>query len=246
MIKAIIIDDERHCIDELSDLIGRVAPAITVVGSFQTVDEGIRGIRELRPGLVFLDVAIGDQTGFDLLKRVGTIDFDIVFTTAYDQYAVQAFKFSAIDYLLKPIMTEDLVRAVSKLEQKTTGQELARRLEALLHNVGSGDKRIGVPVASGLVFLQVNDIIRCESSDNYTLLFTVDKQKLVVSRTLKEFETLLVPYRFFRVHHSHLINLRYIKSYNKGKGGTVTLIDNSAIEVSTRRKEEFLKELSLL
>lgn len=246
MIKAIIIDDERHCSVELSDLIRRVTESVVVTGTFQTVEEGIKGIRELGPDLVFLDVAIGNQTGFDLLRQMGTIDFDIVFTTAYDQYALQAFKFSAIDYLLKPIAMEDLAKALRKLEQKTAGQELARRLEALLHNMTNGDKRIGVPVASGIVFLQVNDIIRCESSDNYTLLFTADKQKLVVSRTLKEFETLLAPYRFFRVHHSHLINLRYIKSYNKGKGGTVTLLDNSAIEVSTRRKEEFLRELSLL
>lgn len=246
MTKAIIIDDEQHCIDDLTALIGKHAPSVSIIGAFRTVSSGLDGIRMLAPDVVFLDVAIGEQTGFDLLQQVGRVDFDIIFTTAYDQYAVQAFRFSALDYLLKPIAGDDLKRAVERLDKKAAGQELSRKLENLLHNMEDPNKRIGVPVASGLVFLQVSDIIRCESSSNYTLLFTADKQKLIVSRTLKEFETLLAPYRFFRVHHSHLINLRYIKSYNKGKGGMVTLTDNSVIEVSTRRKDEFLRELSFL
>jgi two-component system LytT family response regulator len=245
MIKAIIVDDEKHCVDRLRELIARhAADTVVIKGVFETVESGISAMRELRPDLVFLDVQIRDKTGFDLLQATRDIPCAVVFTTAYDQYAIQAFRFSAIDYLLKPVMAEDLLPAIDKMSRKALESERSKKLENLLFNLtDAAQKRIAVPVETGLLFIQVSDVVRCESSSNYTLVFTKDRQKLVVSRTLKEFEVMLAPYRFFRVHHSHLINLQYIKSYNKGKGGNVTLLDNSVIEVSTRRKEEFLKAL---
>ena len=247
MIKAIIIDDEQHCINRLSGLLDEhCKETVHVMGNFLSLEEGINAIYKLQPALVFLDVQLGEHTGFDLLKQLNEINFEVIFTTAFDKYAVQAFKFCAIDYLLKPIDADDLKLAVDKLSKKISKEEVSKQFEVLFHNlkhVGSL-KRICVPVMTGFVFLQVNDIIRCESDINYTTIFLSNKQKLLVAKTLKEFEELLSDHDFFRVHNSHLINLAHIKSYNKGKGGFVTLDDNSQIEVSTRRKEEFLKKLA--
>lgn len=245
MIRSIIIDDELHCINRLSGLLEEHCKQnIHLMDSFQSVDEGVAGIKKLQPDLVFLDVQIHDKTGFDLLKQLDEINFEIIFTTAFEKYAVQAFKFSAIDYLLKPVDGDDLKQAVEKLNQKTSKTESSGKLQVLFNNLQGLSKRICVPVINGLVFLQVSDIIRCESDVNYTTIFLKDKQKLMVAKTLKEFEEMLTDYNFFRVHNSHLINLSYIKNYVKGKGGYVVLTDGSEIEVSSRRKEPFLKKLA--
>ncbi len=247
MIKAIIIDDEQHCIDRLSSLLNENhKDAINLLGSFKNIEDGLMAINKLQPQLVFLDVQIHDKTGFDLLKQLSKIDFDIIFTTAYEKYAVQAIKFSAIDYLLKPVTAEDLDQAIKKSANKIITNDTSGKLDTLFHNlknIQGQSKKICVPVVTGLVFLDIGDIIRCESEVNYTIIFLKDKQKLVVAKTLKEFEEMLSEYNFFRVHNSHLINLAYIKSYNKGKGGFVTLSDATSVEVSTRRKDDFLKAI---
>jgi two-component system LytT family response regulator len=245
MTRAIIIDDEQHCINRLSGLLEEhCKDTVHLMDSFQSVEEGIAAIKKFQPDLVFLDVQIHDKTGFDLLKQLDEINFELIFTTAFEKYAVQAFKFSAIDYLLKPVDKDDLMLAVQKLNQKNSKAEASGKLEVLFHNLKGQSKRICVPVINGLVFLQVSDIIRCESDVNYTTIFLKDKQKLMVAKTLKEFEEMLTEYNFFRVHNSHLINLSYIKNYVKGKGGYVVLNDGSEIEVSSRRKEAFLKKLA--
>jgi two-component system, LytTR family, response regulator len=247
MIRAIIIDDEQHCSDRLSGLLSQDhGHVIRVAGAFENVEQGLGAIHALHPDLVFLDVQLENKTGFDLLKQLHGIPFDIIFTTAYEKYAVQAFKFSAIDYLLKPVDPDDLRSAIGRLSDKIHKTDAAKKIETLIHNLNGASRRICVPVMTGLVFVQVNDIIRCQSDVNYTTLYLRDGQKMVVAKTLKEFEELLSDYHFFRVHNSHLVNLSFIKSYNKGKGGSVTLTDHSTIEVSTRRKEEFLKRLSEL
>jgi two-component system LytT family response regulator len=244
MITAIIVDDEEHCMNRLRSLImDQFTQNIQLIGCFYTVDEALAGIKKLQPGLVFLDVQIHEKTGFDLLKQADHTNFEVIFTTAHEKYAVQAFKFSAIDYLLKPIDAGDLKSALEKLNEKMSKNDKSKKIEALLHNIQSASKRICVPVIKGLVFLQITDIIRCQSEINYTNIFLKDKQKLLVAKTLKEFEEMLVDYNFFRVHNSHLINLAYIKSYNKGKGGYITMMDNSSIEVSTRRRDDFLKKM---
>ncbi|MEP7319074.1 MAG: LytTR family DNA-binding domain-containing protein [Panacibacter sp.] len=248
MIRTIIVDDEQHCIDRLSGLLAQhCSSTIHLMDVFKTVEDGLNAIKKLQPDLVFLDVQIHDKTGFDLLKQLDEINFEVIFTTAHEKYAVQAFKFSAIDFLLKPVDADDLKQSVSKLTEKISKEESSKKMEVLFHNLKNMQgvsKRICVPVMTGLVFLQVNDIIRCESDINYTTIFLKDKQKLLVAKTLKEFEEMLTDYQFFRVHNSHLINLSYVKSYNKGKGGSVSMTDNSEIEVSTRRKDEFLKKLT--
>ncbi|MBX2992413.1 MAG: response regulator transcription factor [Bacteroidetes bacterium] len=250
MIPAIIIDDEQSCISRLSGLLeSHCADTIRLTGSADSVERGIRLIQDAQPGLVFLDVQIGEETGFDLLRRLKDVTFEVVFTTAYEKYAMQAIKFSAADYLLKPVDPDDLVHAVEKLKARMSKEETAQKLDVLFHNLRTlegASKKISVPTISGLEFLQVSDIIRCESDVNYTNIYVKGRQKLTVAKTLKEFEELLTDYNFFRVHNSHLINLSHIKKYNKGSGGYITMTDNSEVEVSTRRKDEFLKRIAEL
>lgn len=249
MIKAIIIDDEQHCIERLSNLIeNNFSDEVTLIGTFSNFTESVKAIKELKPELVFLDVQIeNDKTGFDLLKEIGKIDFDVIFTTAFDQYAVQAFRISAVDYLLKPVDKDYLSQAIHKLKNKYSANHFPEKLDALFHNlenVQGFSKRVCIPVMNGYEVFQISDIVRCESSINYTTLYIKDGRKLTVAKTLKEFEDMLTAYSFFRVHNSHLINLNYIKAYNKSKGGFVVLTDNSVIEVSVRRKDDFFKKLA--
>ncbi len=248
MIKAIIVDDEQHCINALLKLVEPISNTIKITNTFNSVDEALLKVQEISPDLVFLDVQINDKTGFDFLEELETIPFEVIFTTAHEKYAVQAFKFSAVDYLLKPIDEDDFTQAISKLNLKIEAKDFSKKVKSLLSNVNKNDgqKRITIPTSEGLEFLDVADIIRCESDVNYTTIYTNDKRSLVVSKTLKWFETLLQNAGFFRIHNSHLINLSYIKKYTKGKGGYVTLSDDSNIEVSTRKKEGFIKALEFM
>jgi len=247
MIKTIIIDDEMHCINRLKSLISNYHQnQISVLDAFQSVESGIKGIEALKPDLVFLDIQIGAKNGFDVLKHFDKIDFDVIFTTAYDQYAVLAFKCSAVYYLLKPIDIEDLNKSLEKLAQKLAKEDIVKKFDTLLYNLSakeSQEKRIAIPTVSGYHFIRVAEIIRCESNVNYTTMFLIDKQKITVAKTLKEYEDMLHPFGFFRVHNSHLINMFYVKSYNKGKTGIVTLTDGKEIDVSSRRKDAFLEKL---
>lgn len=245
MITAIIIDDEQHGVDRVEKLLEPYGDSIALISHFSTVDSGIKGIKTLNPDVVFLDVQIHDKTGFDVLKAVDHHTFEVIFTTAFETFAVQAFKFSAVDYLLKPIDEDDFKLAINKLNSKIEAKDFSKKVNALLSNISKSDgqKKITIPTIDGLEFLEVSNIIRCEADVNYTTIFTNDSKKIMVSKTLKSFEALLVNCNFFRVHNSHLINLDYIKKYTKGKGGYVTLADNSTIEVSTRRKDDFLKAI---
>jgi two-component system LytT family response regulator len=247
MLKAIIIDDEQHCIDRLTRLLAEAAAPVQLLQSYQSVQDGLQGIKEHQPDVVFLDVQIQEKTGFDLLGELKEINFEVIFTTAYDRYAVQAFKFSALDYLLKPVDSGDLLQALRKLNAKVSRNEMSGKFDVLFHNMKNLQgisKKISVPTVNGFSFLPVSDIIRCQAEVNYTTIHLKEHQKITVAKTLKEFEELLTEYNFYRVHNSHLINLAYIKSYNKGKGGYVSMSDNSEIEVSTRRKDDFLKRLA--
>lgn len=246
MINAIIVDDEQHCIDKLTNLLVTYHnQSVKLVGSFTSVKEGIKGIALLKPALIFLDVQIHDRTGFDLLRECDEINFKVIFTTAYDRFAIQAIKFSAIGYLLKPIDEDDLAEALNKIE-KNSIDEIRQMAGVIENNLQAGPKNKKLTVATGneLLFLNIEDIIRCQSDINYTTIYKKDKQKIVVAKTLKEFEELLSEHNFFRIHNSDLINMDFIKSYNKGKGGSVILTDGTELEVSTRRKEDFLKKMT--
>ena len=220
---------------------------IDVVSSVLSVKDGIKAIQSFSPDLVFLDVQLHDRTGFDLLRECGPISFKVIFTTAYDKFAIQAIKFSAIGYLLKPIDVDDLREALDKLVSVSV-PDTAQMADVIHTNLQLPNKKKKLTVATGneLLFLNIDQIIRCKSDVNYTTIYKTDHQKLVVAKTLKEFEELLSEQDFFRIHNSDLINLHYIKSYNKGKGGSVILTDGTELEVSTRRKDEFLKKMALL
>lgn len=250
MIRAIIIDDEQHCTDRLADLLRKYCTeSVQLLGTYDSVEEGLKGVAEHRPDLVLLDVHIGDQTGFDFLEQSAAGNFDVIFTTAYDKYAIRAIKFSALDYLLKPIDPDELQEAVKKFRRRTLPDEATLKFNTLIEmmkNPGSLPKRINVPTMNGLIFLSIADIMRCEAQVNYTLIHTTDGQKIVVAKTLKDFEEMLAGHNFFRVHNSHLINLAYTKSYNKGKGGVVIMTDNKEIDVSTRRRDDFLRQLDAM
>jgi two-component system, LytTR family, response regulator len=250
MINAIIIDDEDHCIERLSRLLStHCADDLRLLASYKTVDEGVEAIHTLKPNLIFLDIQIHEKTGFDLLKKIDLTNVRIIFTTAYEQHAVSAFKFSAIDYLLKPIDKDELVNSVKKALNQMSLEETAERYETLFHNLRphSGvSKKISLPTATGFDFVSLDEVIRCQANGNYTEFFLKDGQKLTVSRTLKDFETMFSEHHFFRVHYSHLVNLAYIKKYSKGKGGYIILTDNTEIEVSTRRRDAFLSKISEL
>lgn len=250
MIPAIIIDDERSCIDRLTALLETHCPErINLVGTADSVAKGIQIINDSQPGLVFLDVQIGGETGFDLLQRIANINFEVIFTTAYDRYAVQAIKFSAADYLLKPVDPDELVQSVEKLDEMIARREMSRKLDVLTHNLRTlegASKKISVPTITGFEVLQVSDIIRCESEANYTHIHIKGRQKITVARTLKDFDEMLSEYNFCRVHNSHLVNLLHVRKYNKGTGGYVTMSDDSEVEVSQRKKDDFLKSLAAM
>jgi two-component system LytT family response regulator len=248
MIKAIIIDDEQHCIDRIAMLLEKNSTtSIQLLAAAGSVKDGVESIKKYQPDLIFLDVQIQDGTGFDLLRACEKINFKIIFTTAYDRFAIQAIKFSAIGYLLKPVDEDDLADAVQKIKDTTVEHTsmMAGVIENNLHQPLK-KKKLTIPTGNELLFLNIEDIIRCHSDVNYTTIYKKDKQKIVVAKTLKEFEELLTEQNFFRIHNSDLINLDCIKSYNKGKGGSVVLNDGTELEVSTRRKDDFLKKMSSL
>jgi two-component system LytT family response regulator len=247
-IKAIIVDDEQHCIDALQTMLTKKCPEVTVLGGVNSVKAAKELIDEVHPDVVFLDVEMPHQNGFELLKLFDKINFDIIFTTAYEQYALKAIKFNALDYLLKPFSVKELQDAV----QKCVGRKGAQQPEAgispldvFLQNMKTlhqTHKKIALPTINGLVFMPVQNIVRCESTGNYTRIFFTDKKNLMVSRPLKEFEELLTDVDFFRVHNSHLINLQQMQSYIQGEGGFALMSDGTQVEVSRRRKADFLKK----
>jgi two-component system LytT family response regulator len=244
-----IVDDEKPQQEILTNMLAKGFPTYRLDAICSSVDEGLKKIKTIKPDLVFLDVQMPPKTGFDLLSALDQINFEVIFTTSFEHFAIKAFKFSAIDYLLKPFGEEDLAIALKKFEAKNAVQNSLKNVQNLLTNINinTSDKaRIALPTMSGFVFAQVNDIIRCESDNNYTTFYFEDKTHLMVSKTLKDCEELLQDYNFFRVHASHLINMRYIKEYIKGDGGQVKMSDNSYVDVSRRKKDEFLQQLNKL
>jgi two-component system LytT family response regulator len=247
-IKAIIVDDEQHCIEALHTMLLKKCPEVTVVGSVNSVKDAKDMISELQPDVVFLDVEMPHQNGFELLKLFDKINFDVIFTTAYEQYALKAIKFNALDYLLKPFSVKELQDAIQKCVSRRSAQAIESQhspIEVFLQNMKTlhqTHKKIALPTINGLVFMPVQNIVRCESTGNYTRIFFTDKKNLMVSRPLKEFEELLTDVDFFRVHNSHLINLQQMQSYIQGEGGFALMSDGTQVEVSRRRKADFLKK----
>jgi two-component system LytT family response regulator len=245
MVRSIVVDDELKSRESLKILLEDFCQNTEVLALCQNVEEGIAAIDEHKPDVVFLDIQMQRETGFDLLARIKSINFEVIFTTAHSEYAIKAFKFSAIDYLLKPIDIEELKSALDKVEKKLHSN-ISERLEHLMQNLKPApaqNYKLALPTTDGLIFVRIDEIIYCEASSNYTQIFTHDGKKHVVSRTLKEYEDLLGDHSFFRIHNSFLINLNSIKKYVRGEGGYVIMTNDKSLDVSKRKKERFLSRM---
>lgn len=243
--KAIIIEDEKNNRENLILLLSTHCPSVELIGVFDTIEEGRRGILALNPDLLFLDIQLGADTVFSLLESLPSFPYEIIFVTAFDNYALRAIKFSAIDYILKPIDTVELVKSVERAAKIIQTKEENNRLKNLLMNTTTPDKqkKIAVSVADKIEFIEISVIVRCEADNNYTTLFLKSGEKVIASRTLKEFEELLAPYSFLRTHQSHLINLDEVKSFIKSDGGYIQLKDNTSIPISRQRRTVVLERL---
>jgi len=245
MLHILIIDDEDHMRDSLTKLLQRHCPHVEIAGEANGVASGIRAIQDIHPDLVLLDIQMGDGTGFDLLNSLPVIDFKVIFITAFDQYALQAFRFSAVDYLLKPVNPVMLAEAVERAGQLIQEHHNLKMqaLQENLRNIGHQNKKIILKTTENIYLLDLNNIISCESDNNYTSVYTTDGAKILVSKTLKEYENLLAGCGFYRVHKSYLINLAHIKRFEKQDGGYIILTNDLKIPVASRKRDEMMELL---
>jgi two-component system LytT family response regulator len=243
MINAIIVDDEPKNVSILRSLLAEFCKNVNVVADASSAEEAFTAIEKVKPDVVFLDIEMPYGNAFDLLDKIKPVNFEIIFVTAFDEYTLKAFRYSAIDYLLKPVSIEDLKAAVEKATSRVNLKNLNVQLNNLLFNLqrnADAPARIAITSLDGLTFVPINEIARCEAKGNYTFIHTIDHQKHVCSKNIKTYEDMLPSSIFFRIHHSHIINLKLVKKYHKGRGGIVEMEDGTMIEVATRRKNEFL------
>lgn len=244
MIKAIIIDDEEDARKVLSLSLKKFCPEIEILALCESPIEGLEKIGSLKPNLVFLDVQMPNMSGFDVLEKIPKIDFEVIFVTAFDRYAIKAIKFSALDYLLKPIDVDDLISAVEKVKRKQIGK--ASNYESLLKNIKKGNEkleRLAIPSDNEIILQELKDIVYCSADGSYTILHLIENKRIVVSKNIKEFENILPETDFCRIHHSTMVNMRQVVKYIRGDGGYVLMKNGDHLDVSRRKKEGFLKLL---
>ncbi len=246
MINAVVIDDEHYASRALVTLLTKHCPDVAVTAVCNNAKEAVRLIRDARPQLVFLDIEMPYLNGFEVLEMLAPVSFDCIFTTSYDQYAIKAIRFSALDYLLKPVDPEELKSAVGRVVGKKPAS-LQQQMELLLSRFQQPPQtlmnRIALPTLEGLQIIPVDSILYCTSHSNYTIFTLTGNQKLTISRTLKEVEEMLEEHPFLRVHHSYLVNLHEVRKYNRGEGGSLLMSDGATVDVSRSRKEELLRKL---
>lgn len=245
MIKAIIIDDEPNCCEILATLLERYCPQVKVADICYSGQAAVNSIVEMDPDIVFLDIEMPNMNGFELLEKLQSVHFKLIFTTSYDQYAIKAIRFSALDYLLKPIDREELQNAVKKamLELDRPMPQQFEVLMQKLKKTGNGNQKIALPTMEGLQLIAIDQIISCASDRNYTSIYLKQKQKMLISRPLKEMEELLEDYSFLRVHHSYLVNLKEISKYIRGEGGYLVMSDGSIVDISRSKKDLLISKL---
>ena len=244
MINALLIDDEPNCCEVLALLLEKHCPEVRVVGSCYSAEDALESLSKYKVELVFLDVIMPHTNGFQFLQQLNTVDFELIFTTSYDQYALQAIRCSALDYLLKPVDREELKTAVGKAIRRRQAP-VPQQLDLLVQKLTqpSNNKSIALPTLEGLQLVPLDSIISCSSSSNYTILRIKQLPRLIISKTLKEIEGLLDDHQFLRVHHSHVVNLNEIRKYLRGEGGQLIMSDGSSVDVSRSRKEILLNKL---
>jgi len=245
-LKAILVDDELPSLQNLEQKIQEFCPDIHIIAAEIKPEHAIQVIEQSRPDVVFLDIEMPRMNGFKMLAQIQEIDFEVVFTTAYNHYAIDALRISAFDYLVKPISVNDLQNTVERLI-KCQSKQTPEKLEVLRQNLSNSrtqNDKITISTNEGVEFFEINQIIHVESSSNYSKIYFKDGKTILVTKLLKDFEEILAPYRFYRIHNSHLINLVHIKKYIRGDGGQVVMQNDEVIDVARRKKEEFLRLIS--
>ncbi len=244
-INSIIIDDEANNRENLLNILEKYCPSINVVAVCSNAFEGYQKITELQPDLVFLDIEMPGTDGFSMLESLSDLNFEVIFVTAFSNYAIKAIKFSALDYIVKPIDTMELLKAIDKAVQKKKEKFENKRMINLIENQSKeGNRKIlALPLSDKIEFVEVSNIIRCQADGNYTIFYLKNGEKLLISKTLKEYDELLTPFNFMRVHQSHLLNLDEIKSFVKIDGGYILMKDGSNITISRQRREIVLQAL---
>ncbi|MCE7996809.1 MAG: response regulator transcription factor [Roseivirga sp.] len=246
MIRAIIIDDEKPFINTLRATLQN-SEDVMVVGEARSVSSGVTLVNETEPDLVFLDIQMSDGTGFDLLQKLDRRDFRVIFITAHDHFAIEAFKFSAMDYILKPLISDELYRAIEKVRQSMEKDKINLQLSVLMDNLNEmsrDKKRIILREAETMHIIQLDEILWCEADGSYTVFYLTKQRKIMVSKHLKEFEDYLSPNGFFRAHRSHLVNLNKIRKFDRSDGGIIYLQENVALPISVRKKERLAEMLN--
>jgi two-component system LytT family response regulator len=246
MIRTVLIDDETDSIRVLQKLLETYCPQVEVVGTADGVETGLEVIQATRPDLLFLDIEMTQGNAFDLLNRLQPMTFQIIFVTAFDNYAIRAFKYSAVDYLLKPVDIDELVGAVRRVAERSQQKNIVDQMQVFLENMGNyslAQQKMAVPTVGGLIFINLREVVRLEAKSSYTQIKLENGEVVMATRTIKDYEDILPETLFCRIHNSHIINLQKIEKYHKGRGGYVVLEDGSEIEVASRRRQEFLRRL---
>ncbi|NII29561.1 response regulator transcription factor [Pseudoflavitalea sp. X16] len=248
MIRAVLIDDEPKNNRILKLMLEEFCPDVTIEGQADNAAAGVQLVQEVKPDLVFLDIEMPYGSGFDLLDQLKPIHFEVIFITAFNDYSLKAIKYSALDYLLKPVNIDELTAAVVKATQKVAIRNVNERIEALLYNLQKPQQavqKLALPSKEGYVFVLLSDIMRCESKGGYTTFYIKGMEKVLASKNIKEYEPLLPDDLFFRIHNSHIVNLNCVKKYHRGRGGYLEMEDGTMIEVATRRKDELMARFGL-
>lgn len=244
MIRTIIIEDEPVSREMLTLMLQRHKNDIEIIDTCSNPTDGIASIAKHQPDLIFLDIQMPKMNGFDMLKKIPSINFEVIFTTAFDQYAINAIRISALDYLLKPVDDDDLVAAIDKCRERIQSKKPGSQFENLFNNLLNKnplDKTLALAASDGISFVKMSDILRVEANGRYAKFYLLNKQTILVSKTLGDFEEILSANQFFRIHDSSIINLNHVKKYIRGDGGTVVLSDDTELDVARRRKEDFMK-----
>ena len=250
MIRAVLVDDEPQSCKSLAIKLKAVAEDIEIIGTYHHPDKAISGIRKIKPDVVFLDIEMPGMNGFQLLEKIEEFNFEVIFVTAYNEYMLNALRISALDYLLKPVDTEELKNALTRLRKKILLYENSLHTKEQLELLGDtlkeqhAPKRLALATLQGIIFLKINEIIRVEALSNYSTFYLINKQKIMVSKTLKEFESVLTMQNFFRVNRSCIVNTDYIVKYKHEDGGILELQDGSEVGVGPHRKNELVELLS--
>ena len=243
MLRAVLIDDDESNLSSLSEKIANHCKQVQIISRCENPEDGIRAIDELKPDLVFLDIEMPEMNGFVMLQHLTYLNFDLIFVTAYDHYAVKAIRSCALDYLVKPVEVEELKAAVAKATDKRSHSSSGQLDLLLEHLQKKQPKRITIPTTEGLQFINIEDIIYLEANDNYSNIYLITNHKYLVSRTLKDFEEMLLPDIFIRIHHSTIVNKNFVEKYIRGDGGQVVMRNGNVLDVSKRKKSEFLQAI---